>query len=565
MNELSRSGVGISGKSFDRFVEHQDSSTLNKVQQQYWATKQAVFRKLGKKEDEHIVASDFELDNKLELFCAIQDSSNLLQKIVEQYQDKIIALSHEENVLGRYLKENGKTDKTRAGKMMHAAGKTMSYASQQRLAVRVPLVRLHQEVETFRLRAIADTLITVNQMETSRNDYRGALLWMKDISQELDPDTYKQLEKFRKVQTHVRKTKSNFEKLKVDCLQKVDLLAASRCNMFSHALATYHNTLLQFWEKSSRTMTAIAESFKGYQHYEFNMLKELTEVGKKLAQETSSSGMKPFLNEDGEIDKDRLIYFEEYHDEEASSKPDKNSNASSAENIVGNTNGVLSEYQTTAKHNSDASLDHVQNNSTGDVPLLDLTSDSVPTKPNEVIGTLKKPVSKISLDLLTSNPDVDDSEKDDFTLLSEILNAQPNAAAIESFDQEWDNVFNRHRHPMATSKELDEMDKASSFQEFLPSQLLDLKIASLNIQQNLTVSGSNGGSSLVPSGSPVKKPPQKSGSNHPSKTGMTSQSKKTTTKDMSAWFSLFADLDPLANPDALGKRTGDQVDDDRNC
>ncbi len=36
-------------------------------------------------------------------------------------------------------------------------------------------------------------------MEKSRTEYRGALMWMKNVSQELDPDTYKQLEKFRKV------------------------------------------------------------------------------------------------------------------------------------------------------------------------------------------------------------------------------------------------------------------------------------------------------------------------------------------------------------------------------
>ncbi len=33
-------------------------------------------------------------------------------------------------------------------------------------------------------------------------------------------------------------------------------------------------------------------------------------------------------------------------------------------------------------------------------------------------------------------------------------------------------------------------------------------------------------------------------------------------KDMSQWFSLFADLDPLANPDAIGKSTKEQ---DPNC
>ena len=44
-------------------------------------------------------------------------------------------------------------------------------------------------------------------MEAARTEYRGALLWMADISENLDPDTYKQLEKFRKV--------SGFEETKV--------------------------------------------------------------------------------------------------------------------------------------------------------------------------------------------------------------------------------------------------------------------------------------------------------------------------------------------------------------
>ena len=55
---------------------------------------------------------------------------------MEIYQDRICFLAGEENGLGRFLKEHGKSDKTRAGKMMVAAGKTMSYTGQQRLAIR---------------------------------------------------------------------------------------------------------------------------------------------------------------------------------------------------------------------------------------------------------------------------------------------------------------------------------------------------------------------------------------------------------------------------------------------
>lgn len=75
-------------------------------------------------------------------------------------------------------------------------------------------------------------------MEKARADYRGSLLWMKTVSEELDPDAYKRLEKFRTVQAQVKRNKARFDKLKLDCLQKIDLLAASRCNLFSQVLFT---------------------------------------------------------------------------------------------------------------------------------------------------------------------------------------------------------------------------------------------------------------------------------------------------------------------------------------
>ncbi|XP_064146085.1 islet cell autoantigen 1 isoform X5 [Loxodonta africana] len=266
----------------DRYA--QDKSVVNKMQQKYWETKQAFIKATGKKEDEHVVASDADLDAKLELFHSIQRTCLDLSKAIVLYQKRICFLSQEENELGKFLRSQGFQDKTRAGKMMQATGKALCFSSQQRLTLRNPLCRFHQEVETFRHRAISDTWLTVNRMEQCRTEYRGALLWMKDVSQELDPDLYKQMEKFRKVQTQVRLAKKNFDKLKMDVCQKVDLLGASRCNLLSHMLATYQTTLLHFWEKTSHTMAAIHESFKGYQPYEFTTLKSLQDPMKKLVE-----------------------------------------------------------------------------------------------------------------------------------------------------------------------------------------------------------------------------------------------------------------------------------------
>ncbi|KAG8519885.1 Islet cell autoantigen 1, partial [Galemys pyrenaicus] len=175
----------------------QDKSVVNKMQQKYWETKQAFIKATGKKEDEHVVASDADLDAKLELFHSIQRTCLDLSKAIVLYQKRICFLSQEENELGKFLRSQGFQDKTRAGKMMQATGKALCFSSQQRLALRNPLCRFHQEVETFRHRAISDTWLTVNRMEQCRTEYRGALLWMKDVSQELDPDLYKQMEKFR--------------------------------------------------------------------------------------------------------------------------------------------------------------------------------------------------------------------------------------------------------------------------------------------------------------------------------------------------------------------------------
>ncbi|KAK9502681.1 hypothetical protein O3M35_011401 [Rhynocoris fuscipes] len=278
-------------------------STISKMQHQYWVTKETVLRKLGRNQDVNIVASDAELDAKLELFRSIQDSCFELQRTIDKYQERICILAQEENAMGRFLKESGRVDKTPVGSLMLNIGKTMSQSGQQRISLRSPLLRLFQEVETFRQRAIQDTLRTVQAMEKARTEYRASLSWMKDVSQELDPDTYKQMEKFRKVQETVKKSKAVFDRYKLDCLQKVDLLAAARCNMFSHALILYHNAMLQFATSSAQAYSEIANSCQDHSKFEFSVLKELSEM--KPEDEASASPVP-------DKEDDKLLNFDDF-------------------------------------------------------------------------------------------------------------------------------------------------------------------------------------------------------------------------------------------------------------
>ena len=64
---LFLSNKGYHGMSQDHYLAHNEQSTIHKMKKTYWTTKQAVIQKLGKKEDQHVIASDQELDAKLEV------------------------------------------------------------------------------------------------------------------------------------------------------------------------------------------------------------------------------------------------------------------------------------------------------------------------------------------------------------------------------------------------------------------------------------------------------------------------------------------------------------------
>ncbi|XP_072707587.1 islet cell autoantigen 1 isoform X3 [Ciconia boyciana] len=462
---------------YDQYAQSQEKSVVNKMQQKYWKTKQTLIKVTGKKEDEHVVASDADLDAKLELFHSIQRTCMELLKAIELYQKRICFLSQEENELGKFLRSQGSQDKTRAGKMMQATGKALCFSSQQRLALRTPLSRLYQEVETFRYRAISDTWLTVNRMEQYRTEYRGALLWMKDVSQELDPDLYKQMEKFRKVQAQVRHAKLNFDKLKTDVCQKVDLLGASRCNLLSHVLTTYQTTLLHFWEKTSHTMAAIHESFKGYQPYEFTMLKSLQDPVNKLTEKAEK--------EDLQIESTKSVQ-------------DQQSQLIS-----------LDEESHTKESNYSASKDQFVRS-------------------------------------LESEP----GDKDDMVLLNEILNAS--SLDEGEFSKEWTAVFGQvaladlTMNSSAGDVENTSSSVAPTPSGFLPSQLLDQNMNDL--QSSLHGWAAN--SVSLPS---IPQPAQKPNSLNVNANKTPVKEPTRNPKDLTAWFSLFADLDPLSNPDAVGK------------
>ncbi|KAM3857126.1 LOW QUALITY PROTEIN: islet cell autoantigen 1-like [Diretmus argenteus] len=542
----------------------EDSSVMARMQKKFWKTKQVLIKATGKKEDEFVVASDADLDSKLEFFRSVQSTCTELLRVIEKYQQRITHLSQEENELGLFLRFQGEHDRTKAGNMMDATSRALCASAKQRLALCPPLHRMQQEVETFRRRAIADTLLTVGHMEKARTEYRGALLWMKDVSQELDPDTYKQLEKFRKVQAQVRGTKSQFEKLNMDVCQKVDMLGASRCNMLSHSLCTYQTTLLQFWEKTAHAMSGIHEAFQGHVPYQFTTLKDLRDPLEQLTEELAQEDKKEKALQSNT---DSLVSLDDDKPSEGASAPHEPRGPISSADTDDDLMLMACDLpppqlqpQLPAHtdlpfhpqlHPPPRAVDPADTFSFGDfqsslAQLPVAGGDLLSGGPSNASGTGLRPEEE----------EGEDRERGDMAFLKEFLSPAPGDA--DEFSREWQDTFGLFEPanllPTATGATTIDSDVAAarppsnppSPTGFLPSQLLDH-------------SHSSTGWSTPPM---FQAPPlqQRSGQTQSAQAAPSSTANAAPggSRDMSAWFNLFADLDPLSNPDAIG-RSADEL------
>ena len=254
--------------------------------------------------------------------------------------------------------------------------------------------------------------LTLAQMEKMRTEYRGALMWMKNISQDFNPDQYSQLEKFRQVQEIVRLKKAKFDSLKIKSIQKIDLLAASRCNMFSHALILYQNAIITFSEKTAKTLNTVASNFQGYQHYNFTVIKELAEPLERQCIADGTSGSDDQKDSKGKKGKPKLA---------ASGAADRTIDKEKSDSLVNLFNDV---------------------------------SDSDSNKPVEAVG-------HGNVDLLTNNADIPDTEKDTQQMLKDLFDS-PQRQALPPPTLSSD--------PNASSTTTPAVGGA---QVFMPSQLLD--------------------------------------------------------------------------------------------
>ncbi|GAA6228942.1 islet cell autoantigen 1-like [Lates japonicus] len=279
------------------------------------------------------------------------------------------------------------------------------------------------------------------------------------------------------------------------------MLGASRCNMLSHSLCTYQTTLLQFWEKTAHTMSGIHEAFQGHIPYQFTTLKDLRDP---LEEITDSQKQVDKKEKALPSNADSLVSLDD----------DKTSGSASDADPALSSDGPS------------------QNSDHGDGLLSG--------GPPHPAGTVLR-------------PEEEDSERGDMAFLKDLLSPGPGAS--DEFSKEWQDAFGMFDPPKAPPAAT---GAASGGQAacmpsnppsptgFLPSQLLDHSLSAT-------------GWSTPPmfQAPPLQPPP---GQNQSAQMAPSSAANAAPggSKDMSAWFNLFADLDPLSNPDAIG-RSADEL------
>jgi hypothetical protein len=275
--------------------------------------------------------------------------------------------------------------------------------------------------------------------------------------------------------------------------------------MYSQVLAAYQKSLLVFWGKTSKTMSAVAESFKGYQYYEFTVIKDLAEPSRLLAEKNLN--LTDDKSEEKETQQDDTLI-------------DINEAKNNQKEIVDSNEPINALIDI-----DDAQLDD---------QLLELEKL---TNINHSTSATAKTTSESGENLLELSNAAAEHER----LFSDLLSPSENTNSDllgtnenNSFDAHWTAAFGKSSNQQISGGQA---DSATSNNTFLPSSFLNELLTSVN---------------------KVTKPAVQPSSNPKPKPIITTKA-----TDKSSWLNLFAELDPIQNPDAIGKPTGDEAD--RSC
>ncbi|KAI0982905.1 hypothetical protein GJ496_001799, partial [Pomphorhynchus laevis] len=227
--------------------------------------------------------------NKLDMFNSMNQLSVELYRVCMKYAHCLEIMALVESDLSQIFRQHSMECDPSGAEFLSNTSKLFAVFSTNRASIKEPINALMNEVRTFKTKAIADTFVTIKKMQEARSKYNGILLWMKKSTSSLDPENIHAIEKYRKVQSDVKKSFQNYEQLKRDVCEKVNMLFASRCSMFSNTLAVYLKTLKDFYSETHSMCDSVLNSGPGT--FRFSIIKDLNELSNACSNSSNDTNL----------------------------------------------------------------------------------------------------------------------------------------------------------------------------------------------------------------------------------------------------------------------------------
>lgn len=467
-------------------------------------------------------------------------------------------LSDREQELADYLRAQANDDHTRAGSSMSIIGDGLEKEADSRMRCDGPLARLQDELNTFQSRAIADMTRTTKQMEKLRRDYRAGLLWLKDASKQLDPEDHKQLVKYREAQVSVKEAKREFDRLKFDVSEKIELLGASYCSLLSNTLHPYYTTLYQIVTENQQNFKELLKWSRSHQQHQYRLLKDILEEQQEKLREAAATDCGE-MKEDTETSNNLLADIMSWSESTDTSTPDVPAEVSNQltvgealKHILPGESHVDDENGKVDDSNEQQGLQAARSSS---LENLMIASDVIREAQLEGGRDDGHMTSEDFVDPLLANmleressppPALDLEDDDDDELDKEFKKLTDSLATLQPFS-----------HGQADS---DLLATLSQTDVILPSDLLDLDptdLSSLDFTPCLAAEvKEETHSETSDSGEATSREQLK----------VPVAAKAKTKESLSSWLNVFSHLDPLDNPDLLeGSANSKEEDEKQAC
>lgn len=164
---------------------------------------------------------------------------------------------------------------THSGIMLLHASQTVKSCMWSRMLLQPTMDRLVEVFSNLVKHGVADALTAFHARDKAAIHLQAGLMWIENLSKDLDPESPDKIRKFREVQKYVKESRSRLCELNVKASTKLSLVLASRNLIMAKEMTIYFNTLKDHFVKCLSEFQLFLDEFSGSPFYRFIVLEPI--------------------------------------------------------------------------------------------------------------------------------------------------------------------------------------------------------------------------------------------------------------------------------------------------